>query len=124
MEISEVRIRESYNPGAISRVSATINGQEVGLWEGITTGGPAPRDFVVPAPPGFMSQFITIYLDTARVPSWNEIDAVELVGRDGSRQWASSAAASSTYADRVSSFLAVDTDLLQFDHSLIETTVK
>ena len=39
-------------------------------------------------------------LDTSRVPGWNEIDAVEIVGHDGSRQWASQAAASTSYADR------------------------
>jgi len=40
-----------------------------------------------------------VYLDRRRVPGWNEIDAVELVGRDGSRQWATSAIASSSYAE-------------------------
>jgi hypothetical protein len=33
------------------------------------------------------------------VPGWNEIDAVELIGRDGSHQWAKQASASSTYAE-------------------------
>jgi hypothetical protein len=41
---------------------------------------------------------VRVYLDTAKVPGWNEIDAVELIGRDGTRQWAVSATASSTYA--------------------------
>ena len=45
---------------------------------------------------------IRIELDTAvnKKPrrGWNAIDAVELVGRDGSRQWAAEAEASSTYA--------------------------
>ena len=39
-----------------------------------------------------------LHLDTTRVSGWNEIDAVELIGRDGSRQWATSAKASSSYA--------------------------
>ena len=43
---------------------------------------------------------VKLYLDSAGVPGWNEIDAVELVGRDGSHQWARSATASSTYAER------------------------
>ena len=43
-------------------------------------------------------QFHRVDFDRARVPGWNEIDAVELVGRDGSRQWATSAKASSSYA--------------------------
>ena len=41
-----------------------------------------------------------IYLDTKRVNGWNEIDAVELVGKDGSKQWAVNASASSTYASK------------------------
>ena len=42
---------------------------------------------------------IKVYLDTTRQRGWNEIDAVELVGKDGTRQWASRASASSSYAD-------------------------
>jgi len=40
---------------------------------------------------------VKVYLDTKRVAGCNEIDAVELVGRDGSRQWTKSASASSSY---------------------------
>jgi hypothetical protein len=36
-------------------------------------------------------------MDTKRGKGWNEIDAVELIGQDGSA-WATDAAASSTYA--------------------------
>jgi hypothetical protein len=42
---------------------------------------------------------VKVYLDTARVPGWNEIDAVQIIGRDGSQQWAKHATASSTYAE-------------------------
>jgi hypothetical protein len=38
-------------------------------------------------------------VDTNRVESWPEIDAVELVGTNGSRQWASKSSASSSYSD-------------------------
>jgi hypothetical protein len=41
---------------------------------------------------------IKVYLDTSLIQGWEEIDAVELVGRDGSRQWAKDVNASSTYA--------------------------
>jgi hypothetical protein len=41
---------------------------------------------------------IKVYLDRRRARGWNEIDAVELVGRDGSRQWAASATVSSAYS--------------------------
>ncbi len=42
-------------------------------------------------------------VETKTVGGWNEIDAVELVGRDGSRQWATAATASSSYPDRLGS---------------------
>ncbi len=98
--LAEVRIRETYNPGAISKVSALINGQEVVLWEGTAARASGIRDFVVPVNQNIVARSILVTLDSQRVPGWNEIDAVELVGRDGSRQWAISASASSTYADR------------------------
>jgi len=50
-------------------------------------------------PAGVQANQIKVYLDRRRVPGWNEIDAVELIGRDGSRQWATSAMASSSYAE-------------------------
>lgn len=100
VDVAEVRVRESYNPGAINKVTANINGQEYTLWEGTAYGGAAPRDFVVPVRDHVQTSAITIHLDSARVPGWNEIDAVELVGKDGSRQWAVAATASSTYAQR------------------------
>ena len=36
------------------------------------------------------------------MPGWNEIDAVELVAKDGTRQWAYLVSASSTYAEPAS----------------------
>jgi hypothetical protein len=98
--VAEVRIRESFNPGAISKVTAKVGDQEIVLWEGTATGGRAPRDFVIPVTQNISAQSVVVYLDSDRVAGWNEIDAIELVGRDGSRQWASSANASSTYAER------------------------
>jgi hypothetical protein len=98
ISLAEVRIRETYNPGAISKVTAIQNGQEILLWEGTELPAQAPIDFVLPVSGNIIAQSITVYLDTSRVSGWNEIDAVELVGKDGTRQWASQAAASSTYA--------------------------
>jgi hypothetical protein len=103
VEVAEVRIRETYNPGAISKVSAVVNNEEVTLWEGTATPGETPRDFVVPVSEGVQTDSIVVHVDTTRVGSWTEIDAVEVVGRDGSRQWAKSADASSTFADKARS---------------------
>jgi len=100
VDVAQVRIRETYNPGAISKVTAVVNGAEVVLWEGNADKAKGIRDFVVPVSGNVRSDSVIVHLDTTRVSSWPEIDAVELVGRDGSRQWASSANASSTYAEK------------------------
>ena len=99
--ISEVRIRETFNPGAVSKVVAVLqDGKERVLWEGRDPTAEAPADFVVKAQGDVVGKSMKVYLDSNRVEGWNEIDAVELVGKDGKRQWASHASASSTYADR------------------------
>ncbi len=100
VELAQIRIRETYNPGAISKVTTIVNGAEVVLWEGTAAKAKGMRDFVVPVSGSMHANSIFVHLDTTRVSSWPEIDAVELVGRDGSRQWATSANASSTYAER------------------------
>lgn len=100
VSIAEVRVRESWNPGAVTRVSAVFeDGASSILWEGNDPTAGAPQDFIIQATREVTGRSILIELDTARRPGWSAIDAVELVGRDGSRQWASGAAASSTYAD-------------------------
>ena len=57
----------------------------------------APDDFVIAANTDIESATIKVYIDTTRTRGWNEIDAVELIGTDGSRQWASEATASSSF---------------------------
>jgi hypothetical protein len=97
--IGEVRIRESLNPGTVRRVSATVeDGAPSILWAGDDPTTAAPADLVVRAQGEVVSRQVRIELDTARRPGWKGIDAVELVGRDGSRQWAAEAEASSSYA--------------------------
>lgn len=100
VSIAEVRVRESFNPGAVTRVSAVSeDGTSSVLWEGQDPTAKAPEDFVVRvAGRNAAAQSVLIEMNTARRRGWNAIDAVELVGTDGSRQWASGAAASSTYA--------------------------
>jgi hypothetical protein len=100
VKAAEIRIRETFNPGAISKVTVMAAGKEEVVWEGQDPTREAPGTLVVQVPQEFVTDSVKIYVDSARVPGWNEIDAVELVGADGSRQWASSASASSTYAER------------------------
>ncbi len=101
VDISEIRVRETHHPGAIARLAAVLpDGQEVVIWEGVTPTAQAPVDTSFSAPSGLQAQSVKVYLDRTRAPGWNEIDAIELVARDGTRQWASSATASSSYADQ------------------------
>jgi len=108
VEVSQVRVLESEAPGAVVKITALApGGGEIVLWQGNEPVNPAPADQMFAVPPGITAQSIRVYLDTAKVPGWNEIDAVELIGRDGTRQWAKSATASSTYAQRGSGVTAV-----------------
>jgi hypothetical protein len=101
VDLAEVRVLETYNPGAIARVMAVLpGGGEMMIWEGVTPPAQAPVDTAFPVPNGLRAQSVKIYFDRTRAPGWNEIDAVEVVARDGSRQWATSAKASSSFADR------------------------
>lgn len=100
VDIAEVRVRETYNPGAISKVTAFLaNGTEVILWEGTEPPSQAPVEMSFQVPSTTMAKTVKVYLDTTRVPGWNEIDAVAIIGRDGSTQWARQVTASSTYAE-------------------------
>jgi hypothetical protein len=97
--IAEVRVRESLHPGAVRRVSASgEDGASFLVWAGDDPTSEAPADLVVRPDREIVSREILVELDTARRRGWEAVDAVELVGRDGSRQWASQAEASSTYA--------------------------
>jgi hypothetical protein len=99
VEVAQVRVRETFNPGAVVRITGvTATGAEVVLWQGDEPRLPAPADQTFNIRPGLVVGNVRVHLDTRKVPGWNEIDAVELVGRDGTRQWAKDASASSTYA--------------------------
>ena len=98
VEIAQVRVRETCGAGCIAKVAAVLeNGAEVIIWQGRESAGEGIVDAPFSAPAGLTASGVKVYLDTARVPGWNEIDAVELIGRDGSRQWAKTASASSSY---------------------------
>ena len=98
VDIREINIHESFNPGALARVLAIQpDGSPKTLWEGTTPADGEVIERSLPIPPGTRANTVRLELDTSRVPGWNEIDAVELVGADGSRQWAAEARASSYY---------------------------
>ena len=95
-----VKVFETDNPGAVCRVTAfKPDGTEVEAWKGVD---PTPVSVSlgtsdIPLSIPFATKRIRIYLASEKVPGWNEIDAVGLVGQDGQLQWASDARASSFY---------------------------
>ena len=98
VEVGQVLVRETFNPGAISKVCLILsNGVEHAIWQGVQTAVPGPIDRVFPAPGGLIARGAKVYLDTKRVPGWNEIDAVALTDRGGALHWAAQAGASSSY---------------------------
>lgn len=89
--VTKVRVKETWNPGAITKIEL-LNGSEfVSVWEGTYNSRECPYWFERT----FRSSFRNISLDMmdfktnkvkltvdTDVPGWNEIDAVELIGYD------------------------------------------
>jgi hypothetical protein len=99
-----VRIFETYNPGALNRITCfSESGVEIDAWTGADPAKANPSGIFVADVAVSIAQPITrirLYIDSKRVPGWNEIDAVGLVDANGTVQWAQSVRASSTYAAR------------------------
>jgi hypothetical protein len=95
-----VRIYETYNPGAVTKVTAfKLDGEEVVVWQGrdpVNAEGLAE----IPLELDFPTARIRIHLDSRAVSGWNEIDAVGLKDADGKVHWARAAEASTTYAEQ------------------------
>jgi hypothetical protein len=103
VKIARVKVYETYNPGALVRVTAfDDNGKEIELWQGKdpTAIGAGMGVSEVAAAAPVTSKRIKIYLDSMHVPGWNEIDAVGIVDDAGKTHWATGARASSTYAEQ------------------------
>jgi hypothetical protein len=98
-----VLVHETYNPGALVRVTAfKLDGEEVEVWKGKDPtepgAGAGVSDVAIDTP--FKTNRVRIYIDSKAVAGWNEIDAVGLRDSSGQTHWATSAAASSTYAEQ------------------------
>lgn len=94
-----LRIWEVNVAGGVTRViGATLDGAEETLW--VSAGEPREpgRLEIRPAQSSAPLAKVRLVIDSDRSSDWYEIDAVELVGPDGSA-WASSARASSSYGD-------------------------
>ncbi len=96
-----VLVYETYNPGALYRVTAfKPDGEEVELWKGAdptpTADGMGVSE--IPVKAAFKTNRVKIYIDSPSVPGWNEIDAVGLRDKNKTMHWAVAAEASTTYA--------------------------
>jgi hypothetical protein len=97
----EVHIYETFNPGAVERVTAfDLTGKEVELWKGndptaVNSGKGISK---IPCKAKFKTCLIKVYIDSPAVAGWNEIDAVGLIDVQGKTHWATAADASSTFA--------------------------
>lgn len=106
VEIAEIRIHNINTTGALSRVTSCVRATKEGeeaqgdkvIWEGQEPSEQTPFTRVITVAPGTAANAIRLEFDTTRAKKWQQIDAVELVGRDGSRQWAKASEASSHYS--------------------------
>jgi hypothetical protein len=100
---AKLQVYQTFNPGVLVRVGVfREDGREVEAW---SDRNPAPAGTVKGlaeislAHLDFPTRRVKLYLDTARVPGWNQIDAVGLVDDQGKTRWATAATASSSYAE-------------------------
>ena len=101
VEVAEIRIHNLNTTGTLARVTGCVRGGsgpgETVLWEGREQEEKTPCVQVITLAAGHFANGIRLEFDPARSKKWQQIDAVELVGRDGSRQWAKFSEASSYY---------------------------
>lgn len=104
VEAAAVAVYESFNCGALSKVCVFgPEGQAIQAWTGNDPTQPGTEKGVSIIPLQLKKQKINrvrIYLNSPAVQGWNEIDAVGLLDAQGIMHWATSATASSTYANR------------------------
>lgn len=97
-----IEIHESYNPGAITKVSLfDQDGNEVVVWMGTAptpTSGPNSVSRI-PVSVDFKVERVKVYLNSPAVRGWNEIDAVGIQYSWGRTLWAEKATASSSFAN-------------------------
>jgi len=101
LEPTAVLVYETYNPGALVRVTALkLDGSEVELWKGTDPTTPDNQMGVseVPVKVNFKTNRIKLYFASKDVPGWNEIDAVGIRDKSKKMFWAVAAEASTTYA--------------------------
>lgn len=106
VEVAEVRIHTLGATGSLTRITSCVRDTGHGeggqsdkvIWEGQEPGEKTPVVRTITVAPGVRANAFRLEFDTTRSSKAQQIDAVELVGRDGSSQWAASAEASSHFA--------------------------
>ncbi len=99
-DAKEVIVHESYNTGALTRVTVMDGTKEVEVWSGTDPVGVGEGHgiAVIPVDVHFPVRRVKLYFASKDVAGWNEIDAVGLREKRGKIHWATRARASSTYA--------------------------
>ncbi len=97
---TSIRVYESYNPGAIYKVSVfNSSGVEKVVWQDEACSiSEKMRISEIPCNVDFKTNRVKVYLKSAAIPGWNQIDAVGMTNAEGKVCWAVDAEASSTYA--------------------------
>lgn len=117
-----IEIHETYNPGAVTKVTAFDSpGNEVVVWQGTDPTPSSERSGVskITLTNPIATDRIRVYLDSRNVRGWNEIDAVGLrYGMFGSVIWARKTTASSEFGSslgqvQISGFLFTPTSISQ-----------
>ena len=102
VEPAAIKVYETYNPGALHKVSVIDprGNKEVEVWTGDdpTAVGSGMGVSEIKFTTTFKISRVKLYLKSREVRGWNEIDAVALIDKDGKTWWAKSVMASSTYA--------------------------
>ena len=83
---TEVRIRQNFGPGAVTKVELfDEKGQSHLIWEGTDNNKYEPNKiqyFVINFPKTkYKVKSVRVSLATNKVPGWNEIDAIQLIGQ-------------------------------------------
>jgi hypothetical protein len=99
-----VIVFETYNPGAVSRITVSQPGNQHDYAWDVKDPTPVGKPsgvsiFPVPAQVDFAVTRVRLEIASRKVPGWNEIDAVGLLDTTGKVHWAQRATASSFYGD-------------------------
>ena len=99
--VTEIRVVETFNPGALRKAEGFVNGAWVVLWEGLDPNAACPGTARLPVRTPMPINRIKLTFASPTVAGWNEIDAVALIGGavGGRVIWAASATASTQYGN-------------------------